>query len=248
MKNIKKKTKSGQAADSGRRYIYAFLQQAGCTTDTQSSLDVDEQEDQELSDEHAGENPTQTTEKPPRYNEVSRKRKHDIESSLIEFMKAPMPCSTIAAVPETNNPDRAFFESILPSISCFTEDQKLEFRCEILNIIKRMRMSQINSQAQVNVPPQNCVYPSNSLYQASSNVGLSYTLCPTRNPFNYVTPTQSHQPSSQLTELRTHRSPPICQEQISSLEALFPSTSSSSSVNSLLYSNEDSLDIFRDGH
>ena len=45
---MKKKIKSGQAAYSGRRYIYArqlsFLQQAGSTTDTQSSLGADDEE------------------------------------------------------------------------------------------------------------------------------------------------------------------------------------------------------------
>ena len=119
LKSLRKKTKSGQAADSGRRYIYAqqlsFLQQAGATTDTQSSLGVDdEQDNRELSEER---NPTPKEgseyNRPPHYDHNSRKRKRDLESSLIDFMKAPLPSSTVTAVPEPNA-DRSFFKSILP--------------------------------------------------------------------------------------------------------------------------------------
>jgi len=52
-------------------------------------------------------------------------------------MNTPIPTPTAPVIQELN-PDRSFFESILPSISDFTEDQKLDFRCEVLNIIKRM--------------------------------------------------------------------------------------------------------------
>nr|CAI5822797.1 unnamed protein product [Callosobruchus analis] len=49
LKNLKKKTKSGQAANFGRTYIYAkqlsFLQQAATTSETQSSLLEEQQVD-----------------------------------------------------------------------------------------------------------------------------------------------------------------------------------------------------------
>lgn len=53
-------------------------------------------------------------------------------------MNTPIPTPTAPVIQELNT-DRSFFESILPSISDFTEDQKLDFRCEVLSIIKRMR-------------------------------------------------------------------------------------------------------------
>ncbi|KAF0707593.1 MADF domain-containing protein [Aphis craccivora] len=136
--NFKKslnKTKSGQAAGSGRKYIYArqlsFLQTAGATTETQSSFGNDEIEEELTQPEEP--------EQPPTYNQRStKKRKLDIETSLIDFMNTPIPTPTAPVVQELN-PDRSFFESILPSISDFSENQKLDFRCEVLNIIKRMR-------------------------------------------------------------------------------------------------------------
>ncbi|XP_050064634.1 uncharacterized protein LOC126553526 [Aphis gossypii] len=126
--NFKKslnKTKSGQAAGSGRKYIYArqlsFLQTAGATTETQSSFGNDEIEE-ELTQ-------PQKPEQPPPYNQRSmKKRKSDIETSLIDFMNTPIPTPTVI---QELNPDRSFFESILPSISDFTEDQKLDFRYEV---------------------------------------------------------------------------------------------------------------------
>ncbi|KAK4884491.1 hypothetical protein RN001_000762 [Aquatica leii] len=151
MKSVKKKTKSGQAADSGRRYIYArqlsFLQQAGATTDTQSSV-ADDDAEETRREEATHETRTRQAEhlRPPRYEPGrSNKRKRDIEAQLIEYMKALIPSTTVTATPEIN-PDRSCFESILPSVSAFTEDQKLEFRCEVLNTIKRLRMSQHSTQ------------------------------------------------------------------------------------------------------
>ena len=247
-RSLKKKTKSGQAADSGRRYIYArqlsFLQTAGATTETRSSLGGnDEEEHLQKSEEQPGQNLTQPegSERPQRYDpNSSRKRKRDMESCLIDFMKAPIPSSTLAAVPEPN-PDRSFFESILPSISDFTEDQKLEFRCEILNMIKRMRMSS---------RPQNYGYPPNIPYHTPLNAS-----CPTYpipHPSNCLPTNQSQQSSTQDTELRNH----TCSTSLSqalklsglNFKPLSPSGSSFTSVDNQSHSEEDSLDIFTDGH
>ena len=269
-RSLKKKTKSGQAADSGRRYIFArqlsFLQTAGATTETQSSLGGnDEEEHLQKSEEQPGQNLTQPegSERPQRYDpNSSRKRKRDMESCLIDFMKAPIPSSTVAAVPEPN-PDRSFFESILPSISDFTEDQKLEFRCEILNMIKRMRMSS---------RPQNYGYPPNISYHTPLNASCptypiphssnylpqtqshqsSPQLTPTPHPSNCLPTNQSQQSSTQDTELRKH----TCSTSLSqalklsglNFKPLSPSGSSFTSVDNQSHSEEDSLDIFTDGH
>lgn len=120
----------------------SFLQTAGATTNTQSSLDhealLDQQDSLDHQESHCSNLNLDGSEILPRYKQnSSKKRKNDLESSLVEFMNTPIPI-TPAIVLEIN-PDRSFFESLLPSISSFTEDQKLEFRCEVLNIIKRMR-------------------------------------------------------------------------------------------------------------
>lgn len=165
MKSMKRKTKSGQAADSGRKYIYArqlsFLQQAGATTETQSSLSVEEAEE---SQEEAIPGPSSAIEPPPRtVDQRQKKRKRDLESALVDFIQAPIALPP-ALTPEPNA-DRAFFESLLPSISSFSEDEKLEFRSEILGIVQRMRQRQqaavaytVPLQPSLNMPP----YPSTS--------------------------------------------------------------------------------------
>lgn len=125
--------KSGQATIFSKRYIYArqlsFLQTAGIKTETQSTFGG-KQEELNKSEQIT---PQQKESDTPTYTQkLSKKRKNDdFETSLIHFMNTP----------KEINPDRLFFESVLPSISDFTEDQKLEFRCEVLNIIKRMRNS-----------------------------------------------------------------------------------------------------------
>ncbi|XP_060858140.1 uncharacterized protein LOC132935564 [Metopolophium dirhodum] len=150
----KNKTTSGQGSNLGRRYIYdrqlSFLLTAGAITNTQGSFDGnDEQEDTELLANQSNEE----AETPPSYTQSSssKKRKHDLESSLIDYLNTPIPSQIITTPAPEPNPDRSFFDSILPSIANLTEDQKIEFRCEVLNIIKRMRAATL--------PPQNYGYP-----------------------------------------------------------------------------------------
>ncbi|KAG5865558.1 hypothetical protein JTB14_000696 [Gonioctena quinquepunctata] len=140
-KSLKKKTKSGQAADNTKIYIYArqlsFLGSSGATTETQSSstgTQVDEDVDQpENQSERTVE--SEGSERPKYDQGSSMKRKHNVESALIDFMTKPPPASE-------PDPDRSFFESVLPSISKFDEDQKIEFRCEVVKLVKRMRNTQ----------------------------------------------------------------------------------------------------------
>ena len=115
-------------------------------------------------------------------------------------MKAPLPSSTVTAVPEPNA-DRSFFESILPFVSGFTEDQKLEFRCEVLSIIRQMRIPQQNT-SHINLAPQQR-YTGYSTYQSSPNLLSS----PTPHCSNYLPQTPSHQSSTRIPELQP-RPPP----------------------------------------
>lgn len=108
----------------------------------------------------------------------SRKRKRDIKASSPDVRKSPASSPVVASAAESN-PDRSFFDSIIPSIKDFTEDQKLELRCEILNIIKRMRnppCSQNNGyslrthrHAYISCPPYPVPHPSNYIPQHEFN-------------------------------------------------------------------------------
>ncbi|GBN86780.1 hypothetical protein AVEN_230289-1 [Araneus ventricosus] len=77
-------------------------------------------------------------------------------------MKSPVPQPVAAPEP---NADRSFFDSILPSIKDFTDDQKLEFRSEVLSIFKRMRKSCLSN---------NVNFPNTSRHASVSN--LTYAI------------------------------------------------------------------------
>ena len=48
---------------------------------------------------------------------------------------------------DKTDPDREFFNSLLPSVHAFTEDQKLEFRAQSISLIQRIKSGQtISSQ------------------------------------------------------------------------------------------------------
>lgn len=232
-KSVKKKSKSGQAADSGRSYIYArqlsFLQTASATVETQSSLDNDELEDQEQPEETL-ENIPQSDRPESRlvYNQNStKKRKRDIESTLIDFMNSPIPSTTAPVVVSEPNADKSFFDSILPYISTFTTDQKLDFQSEVLNIIKRYRNPN---------PPQNYEYPSNVSYYKPPSQASIYS-------------TRPHNMYQSSIQQRTRQTTLFVQPPHSGLNfnPISPGSSSSTTIGTPSYSEEDSMDIFRDG-
>lgn len=158
VKSLKKQTKSGQGLDLGRPYIYTrqlqFLQYTGATAESQSSCGKEQAEDDLKQSE---ENKLSSTESERRHSHNLRKRKADADPFTPEFVNVDVPSS--AATPEQND-DRSFFESILPFVSCFTEDQKLDFRCEVMNVIKRIRLAQQNTSEHraVYSPECNVVY------------------------------------------------------------------------------------------
>ena len=242
LKSLKKK-KSGQAAYSGRRYIYArqlpFIQQAGATTDTQSSLGVEDEQENRKPSEESNPTPKEGSDynRPPRYDHNSRKRKRDVESFLIDFMKAPLPSSTVTAVPEPNA-DRSVFESVLPSVSGFTEDQELKFPCEVLSVTRRMRIS-LQNTSHINFPPQQR-YTGYSTYQSPRH--LLYSSTP--HCSNCLPQTPCHQSSTRIPELQP-RPPPAPLSQAPSpgryLQPVSPSASSSTCTEIQPYADEDSL-------
>jgi len=244
-KSVKKKSKSGQAAESGRSYIYArqlsFLKTAGATIETHSSLDnVDELEDLEQLVENNKTQPDKSESCPVYKQNSNRKRKLDIESTLIDFMNSLIPSATVpTSVPEPK-PDRSFFESILPSIKNFTEDQKIEFRSEVLNILRHMR----NSVHSSHFTTHNCEYPPNVSYQRPLH--LSVPMHQSSNSSNYSTRPQLYQ---SLSTLRTHPAIPFTQQPHPGLHFNPISPDGSSSSNNIdihTYSEEDTLDLFRE--
>ncbi|CAL1678899.1 unnamed protein product [Lasius platythorax] len=191
LKSTKRNAKSGAAADTGRWYIYArqlsFLQHAGATTDTQSSLGAeDEEQSQDRNEEAERVGPSS----PPRYDQNTKKRKRNLESTLIDFMKAPIPSQPRTRPESEPNADRSFFDSLIPAISGFTEDQKLEFRCEILNIIKRMRGQLNAASTSINLQPDYARYT--TVFQPPSHAPFF----PSPSNSNYIPQTPSYQHSS----------------------------------------------------
>lgn len=65
-----------------------------------------------------------------------KKRKTDIEFVETNY---PETASSVAIVDE----DKSFFDSLLPAVRDFTIDQKLEFRSDILKLIKQYRNSRV---------------------------------------------------------------------------------------------------------
>lgn len=63
------------------------------------------------------------------FDSTRKKRKTDIEFVEASFTEG---MSTI-------DDDKSFFDSILPAVKDFTIDQKLEFRCDIIKLIKSYR-------------------------------------------------------------------------------------------------------------
>ncbi|GBM94935.1 hypothetical protein AVEN_82889-1 [Araneus ventricosus] len=117
-------------------------------TETQSSLEEAVIEEDTERQNGLQQEKQELSEKSSPYEENSeRKRKPDLEASLIQFMKSPVPQPAAAPEPDA---DRSFVDSILPSIKDFTEDQKLEFRSVVLSIVNRMRKSCISNN--VNLP------------------------------------------------------------------------------------------------
>jgi len=76
------------------------LQTAGTTTQTQCSLGG---EQEELSESEQTKPQQKESETPPIYTQNStKKRKHDFETSLIDFMNAPIPSQAVPTVSEIN--------------------------------------------------------------------------------------------------------------------------------------------------
>ena len=133
-----------------------------------------------------------------------------------------------------------FFERILPSVSGFTEDQKLVFRCGEFNI-RRMRISQ-QKTSHTSLPPQQR-YTRYSKYQSPSN--LLYFSTPRCS--NYLPQIPSHQSSTRIPELQPRPPSAPLPQAPSPGRYLQPVSPSSTCTEIQPYADEDSLNILRDG-
>lgn len=70
-----------------------------------------------------------------------RKRKRTSKrGSEFEYVDSTFPETATCAFPNEDE-DRSFFESLLPAVRGFDIDQKLEFRCQVIKLVKTFRSS-----------------------------------------------------------------------------------------------------------
>lgn len=161
---VRKKEKLGRGLLFGRKYIYAknlsFLETVLPSVTTGSATDEEQNEvnvvnyrnilnDAAVSAAIKGEETPQPLLKG---KESPVKRRKELQRNSLEFKNTPnipttpsTPSVVSCSVHELDE-DRAFFESLLPTIRLFNVDQKLEFRSDILNTIKRIRMTSTTSE------------------------------------------------------------------------------------------------------
>ncbi|CAG5047189.1 unnamed protein product [Parnassius apollo] len=74
---------------------------------------------------------------PSTIDNLKRRRVKESKAEKIEFVDAPYTDTSCSYTVEDE--DRSFFESLLPAVREFNVDQKLEFRSEVINLIKDFR-------------------------------------------------------------------------------------------------------------
>jgi hypothetical protein len=145
-----KKPKSGSGCNNGRQYLYAkqlsFLKKSNIIAETESSLDsvqLEGGEDREElvvrgTEREFNQNNDTANDCNTRQGNSARgnKRKRDVESSLIAFMNTPIPSTTTSS---QMNPHQSFFDILVPILNCFTEEETVVFRIEVLTIVRRMQ-------------------------------------------------------------------------------------------------------------
>lgn len=251
-----KKLKSGSGCNKGRQYLYAkqlsFLRRTCLITKTKSSLKpeqpVSDEDNEEL--RAATELNCNQNNQPSNINfNNTHKRKRDLQSSQLAFMHASVPSSTITTV--QCNPNQSFFESLVPILNGFTEEEVIDFRMEVLSLIKRMQMARKNSAQTANSPNLNFMgYPS---HPGTHNTNMTH---PHQLPSNFtLTPTLSGQLSTGLatvdiqTHPRLHHAQNSHKLYESHCPSLQPSTSSTPANTNLLipqqtsYPTENTLQI-----
>ncbi|XP_073947922.1 uncharacterized protein [Choristoneura fumiferana] len=81
-------------------------------------------------------------EEPSTIENLKRKRVPNLKTETLEFVETPTP-----VFPDNfsmEDEDKSFFESLLPAVREFNIDQKLEFRSQVINLVKNIRTSAKN--------------------------------------------------------------------------------------------------------
>lgn len=100
---------------------------------------------------------------------VSRPRKRQKPVAMDETDKAIIAALEASSKPSAEiDEDMAFFTSVTPSLKNFSEDEKLDFRMGVLNLIKNIKANRNRLPVAQNVPcqmnwsvPPNTSYPNN---------------------------------------------------------------------------------------
>lgn len=156
-------------------------------------------------------------------NSVSHKRprKHDLESSLLAFMNTPIPSPTTKEIQA--NPNQSFFESLVPILNGFTEEEVIDFRMEVLSIIKRIQKTRQRPIPTANPPNFNYMgYPP---HPDTHNIIYSHQ----PPPKSTLTPTQSSQLPTGIATNNNQTFPPLHQNYLQLHESYYPLSQPSTS-------------------
>lgn len=150
-----------------------------------------------------------------------RTRKHDLESSLLASMNAPMPSPTTKEI--QSNPNQSFFESIVPILNGFTEEEVIDFRMEVLSIIKRIQKARQKPTPTANPPNFNYMgYP--------PHPGTHIMIYPHQPPPNCtLTSTQSSQLPTGIATTNIETFLPLHQNHLQLHESYYPPSQPSTS-------------------
>ncbi|CAG9791257.1 unnamed protein product [Diatraea saccharalis] len=130
-RNIRDSYVKSKRSNSKKNYMYAaqliFLDEIYKNDDTSNNIKSIKKEKREFDDSNDAW-PSDDS------NLESKKKK----TEGIEFVDSfpDMTCNTIFT---EEDEDRSFFSSLLPAVRQFSVDQKLEFRSEVISIIKKIR-------------------------------------------------------------------------------------------------------------
>jgi len=223
-KQFKRNERSGSGANKSKKYIYheqlRFLEKVVDKRPTISSLskenDISEEEnDRSIIDEFcdAVENENTAEETVSiKFNSKSsmsskttlpkakKKKTDDFEDrilNIIETQETPREQNVI-------NPHMSFFESILPSIKHFNEDETFDFRIGVMNLIKSIKKRNVIGHSTPANPEPTNIYNTSCMSQNYQSEFLNTNLhsipaSPTVNLQNYIRSFQSAAASSDST-------------------------------------------------
>ncbi|XP_033333384.1 uncharacterized protein LOC117224511 [Megalopta genalis] len=214
MRSIRKRSKSGQGADCAKQYIYynqlSFLLKPRNITNagngvaygtlpmSQTEGDISDSTHNDIMKTRS--NNYENTNAKNSLNEMQskRRRKEMLDQRLTNCITTPGAQHAQNNYETQLDEDRAFFDSLLPTVRSFNIHHKLEFRTEVLKLVKNM----ININQPQYVPQYTSQHPSqhphNSLNaNAPPQIQVHQASALARNP----TP---HSSSNSIVSINSH--------------------------------------------